>query len=368
MKKSKVKEIIMVIPILFTVFFLSSCQPVAEHSPVTLQSKIDSAKNGDVIDLSEEVLQINQNENYTITKNLTIKNGSIKNSSIIFTGDTLYLENINSINDLFLEGEDCVEDNFDIGVHLINTSIKTFHQNRRNCAIYMTEFSFINLFDIKTCFYISTDDTTFIADNNWTYYKWTKFSNEELNNFRFSGREAIQKIQSPYLKIYKENQLIQKGARAYIYNYPKNKYVAECMGLYPINLFSVKVLEKKGTIVLDEGSFELNPTDEHKTIIKNKINEDVLIGVYPSDLKYVEKPAAINDMQVKIVDKKFMGTGHYYITTVTNKGNYIKLDCLYEAEYRLGDSINLIPDMTKVYYFSLAENDDGINLLYNSQN
>ena len=49
--------------------------PPDEVQKVSLQEKIDNAKAGDIIDLSDELLVIDENGSFTITKKLTIKNG-----------------------------------------------------------------------------------------------------------------------------------------------------------------------------------------------------------------------------------------------------------------------------------------------------
>ncbi len=57
----------------------------APETPVkiTLKQRIAAAENGSVIDLGAETLEIEENDSYTISKPLTIKNGNIKTAAFI---------------------------------------------------------------------------------------------------------------------------------------------------------------------------------------------------------------------------------------------------------------------------------------------
>ena len=154
--------------------------------------------------------------------------------------------------------------------------------------------------------------------------------------------------------VMKDGFIQQIGAPLYLYNNPINKFVAGFIGTPPMNFLTVKVLEKNGKIVCDEGSFEINPTDEQAKYLKDYVNKEVSFGIRPEDLTYVDKPAGKDDMQMKITNKEPLGAEtHLYL--VSNKGQSIIAKTTANAEFRLGDSVYVVPDMTKAKFFALDE-------------
>ena len=154
--------------------------------------------------------------------------------------------------------------------------------------------------------------------------------------------------------VMKDGVIQQIGAPLFLYNNPINKFVAGFIGTPPMNFLTVKVLEKNGKIVCDEGSFEINPTDEQAKYLKDYVNKEVTFGIRPEDLTYVEKPAAKDDMQMKITNKEPLGAEtHLYL--VSNKGQSIIAKTTANADFRLGDSVNVVPNMEKAKFFSMEE-------------
>jgi multiple sugar transport system ATP-binding protein len=154
--------------------------------------------------------------------------------------------------------------------------------------------------------------------------------------------------------VMKDGVIQQIGAPLYLYNNPINKFVAGFIGTPPMNFLTVKVLEKNGKIVCDEGSFEINPTDEQAKYLKDYVNKEVTFGIRPEDLTYVEKPAAKDDMQMKITNKEPLGAEtHLYL--VSNKGQSIIARTTANVDFRLGDSVNVVPNMEKAKFFAMDE-------------
>ena len=152
--------------------------------------------------------------------------------------------------------------------------------------------------------------------------------------------------------VMKDGVIQQIGAPLYLYNYPINKFVAGFIGTPPMNFLTVKVLEKNGNIVCDEGSFEINPTAEQAKKLKDWVGKEITFGIRPEDLKYVEKPAAKDDMQMKITNKEPLGAEtHLYL--ISNKGQSIIAKTTATAEFRLGDTVNVVPNMEKAKFFEI---------------
>ena len=152
--------------------------------------------------------------------------------------------------------------------------------------------------------------------------------------------------------VMKDGIIQQIGAPLYLYNYPINKFVAGFIGTPPMNFLTVRVLEKNGAIVCDEGSFEINPTEEQAKALKAYVGKEVTFGIRPEDLTYVEKPAAKDDMQMKITNKEPLGAEtHLYL--ISNKGQSIIAKTTATAEFRLGDTVNVVPNMEKAKFFEI---------------
>ena len=152
--------------------------------------------------------------------------------------------------------------------------------------------------------------------------------------------------------VMKDGVIQQIGAPLYLYNYPINKFVAGFIGTPPMNFLTVKVLEKNGSIVCDEGSFEINPTEEQAKKLKDWVGKEITFGIRPEDLKYVEKPASKDDMQMKITNKEPLGAEtHLYL--ISNKGQSIIAKTTATAEFRLGDTVNVVPNMEKAKFFEI---------------
>ena len=161
--------------------------------------------------------------------------------------------------------------------------------------------------------------------------------------------------------VMKDGFIQQIGAPLYLYNNPINKFVAGFIGTPPMNFMTVKVLEKNGKIVCDEGSFEINPTDEQAKTLKEYVGKEVTFGIRPEDLTYTEKPVAKDDMQMKITNKEPLGAEtHLYL--ISNKGQSIIAKTTANAEFRLGDSVNVIPNMEKAKFFEINPDGEELNI------
>ena len=157
----------------------------------------------------------------------------------------------------------------------------------------------------------------------------------------------------------KGRNIQQIGAPMYLYNHPINKFVAGFIGTPPMNFMTVKVLEKNGKIIVDEGSFELTPTDEQAAKLKSYVGKDVTFGIRPEDLSYVDKATGNGDMQMKLTNKEPLGAEtHLYL--VSSKGQNIIAKTTANADFRLGDTVTVSPNMAKAKFFALDGEQENI--------
>ncbi|HOJ98254.1 MAG TPA: sn-glycerol-3-phosphate ABC transporter ATP-binding protein UgpC [Termitinemataceae bacterium] len=149
--------------------------------------------------------------------------------------------------------------------------------------------------------------------------------------------------------VMKDGKIQQIGSPLYLYNHPINKFVAGFIGSPPMNFLSVKVLEKNGSIILDEGSFEVKPMDEHVKYLKKYVGKEIFFGIRPEDLTYVESPAASNNIPVKITVVEPLGADiHLWLTTKTQP---LVARTEPHHTFHVGDQVNFVPHMEKAHYF-----------------
>jgi len=159
--------------------------------------------------------------------------------------------------------------------------------------------------------------------------------------------------------VMKDGFVQQIGAPMYLYNNPINKFVAGFIGTPPMNFLTVNVLERGGKIVCDEGSFEITPTDAQAAKLKDYIGKAVSFGIRPEDLRYADKPVGKDNMQMKIVNKEPLGAEtHLYLQS--NKDQPMIAKTTANADFRLGDTINVVPNMEKAKFFALEEGERNI--------
>jgi multiple sugar transport system ATP-binding protein len=149
--------------------------------------------------------------------------------------------------------------------------------------------------------------------------------------------------------VMKDGKIQQIGSPLYLYNHPINKFVAGFIGSPPMNFLTVKVAEKGGSVVLDEGTFAIKPAPDHVEYLKKHVGKEVFFGIRPEDLAYTEKPAAENNIPVKITVVEPLGADiHLWLTTGTQP-----LVARTEPHYqfKVGDTVNFIPRLDKARYF-----------------
>jgi multiple sugar transport system ATP-binding protein len=149
--------------------------------------------------------------------------------------------------------------------------------------------------------------------------------------------------------VMKDGKIQQIGSPLYLYNHPVNKFVAGFIGSPPMNFMTVKVTEKGGSLILEEGTFEIKPDPTHVEYLKKYVGKEVFFGIRPEDLSFTEKAAGENNMPVKITVVEPLGADiHLWLTTNTQP-----LVARTEPHYtfKVGDIANFTPRLDKARYF-----------------
>jgi multiple sugar transport system ATP-binding protein len=149
--------------------------------------------------------------------------------------------------------------------------------------------------------------------------------------------------------VMKDGKVQQIGSPLYLYNHPINKFVAGFIGSPPMNFLTVRVAEKNGSIILEEGSFELKPVAEHVTYLQGYVGKEIYFGIRPEDLSFTETPPAENSMKVKVEVIEPLGADiHLWLKTETQP---LVARTEPHHSFTLGETIRLVPHMDKARYF-----------------
>jgi multiple sugar transport system ATP-binding protein len=148
--------------------------------------------------------------------------------------------------------------------------------------------------------------------------------------------------------VMKDGLVQQIGSPLYLYNHPINKFVAGFIGSPPMNFLNVKVSEEGGSIVLDEGTCRLKPAAEHVQQLKPYVGKDLVLGVRPEDLPYVEGENA-NAIKAKISVVEPLGAEIHLWTQTAN--NQIVSRVPPHHVFHIGEIVQLAPVMAKARYF-----------------
>jgi multiple sugar transport system ATP-binding protein len=152
--------------------------------------------------------------------------------------------------------------------------------------------------------------------------------------------------------VMKDGKVQQIGSPMNLYNYPVNKFVAGFIGSPPMNFLTVKVSERNGSVVLDEGSFELKPLPQHAEYIRNYAGKEIFFGIRPEDMSFVENPVAENNISAKVTVVEPLGADiHLWLTTTGSAAQQMVARTEPHYTFKVGDTTNFTPRLEKARYF-----------------
>ena len=155
--------------------------------------------------------------------------------------------------------------------------------------------------------------------------------------------------------VMKDGKIQQIGSPLYLYNNPVNKFVAGFIGSPPMNFLTVKVVEEGGKILIDEGSFKIQPAQAHLSYLKPYVGKQVSFGIRPEDLPCTEDGAGGIPAKVTVVEP--LGAEiHLYAATPT-QSMIAKVPP--HHLFKIGDSVRFLPVLEKAKYFD-RETDEAI--------
>jgi multiple sugar transport system ATP-binding protein len=152
--------------------------------------------------------------------------------------------------------------------------------------------------------------------------------------------------------VMKDGKVQQIGSPMNLYNYPINKFVAGFIGSPPMNFLTVKVAEKNGSVVLDEGSFELRPLPAHAEYIKKYVGKEIFFGIRPEDMSYAKNSSTENNIPAKVTVVEPLGADiHLWLTTTGSAAQQMVARTEPHYIFKVGDIANFTPRLEKARYF-----------------
>jgi len=151
--------------------------------------------------------------------------------------------------------------------------------------------------------------------------------------------------------VMKDGLIQQIGGPLELYNDPANRFVAGFIGSPPMNFLTVKVTEESGKVYIDEGDFKLALPDEKAKLLKDYIGKQVVFGIRPEDLDYLEDEKKGLSIKANVGVIEPLGAEiHVYVNTenhqmIARVNPDVKLD--------VGKEVFLFPHFEKAVFFDL---------------
>lgn len=152
--------------------------------------------------------------------------------------------------------------------------------------------------------------------------------------------------------VMKDGEVQQIASPLDIYNQPNNLFVAGFIGSPSINQFRGMLTEKEGTLLFNEGTFQVIPSKEQYQYLQPFIGKEIVMAIRPEDLYDIEySTMAENPQMISTICDLVEPLGNEFIVYLqTEKTKFVaRLDPKKLPVMNTKMSINL--DMNKAHYF-----------------
>jgi len=156
--------------------------------------------------------------------------------------------------------------------------------------------------------------------------------------------------------VMKSGVIQQIGSPLDLYNHPANRFVAGFIGSPPMNFLSVTLRDEGGKIIADEGDSQIEITGRYLNALKPYIGKEIVFGVRPEDLSYIEKGGKGVHTKVDVIEP--LGAEiHVYVST---KKHQMIARVPPTVQFKVGDEAVFTPMVERVIFFDL-ETEQAIN-------
>jgi multiple sugar transport system ATP-binding protein len=151
--------------------------------------------------------------------------------------------------------------------------------------------------------------------------------------------------------VLKDGLIQQIGTPMGLYNHPINRFVAGFIGSPPMNILQSTLRDQGGKVMVDAGDFQIQMRPDITEKVRSYIGREVLFGTRPEDLVYVEAPKAGETFSAKVLVVEPLGAE--IMVYVTTSDNQIIVRVAPRYEFKVGDTLNLRPDLDKIHFFDM---------------
>jgi multiple sugar transport system ATP-binding protein len=152
--------------------------------------------------------------------------------------------------------------------------------------------------------------------------------------------------------VLKDGLIQQIGTPLGLYNVPINRFVAGFIGSPAMNIVKSTIREDKGKLVADEGDFQIVLGSKLSDEMRPYVGKDVLFGIRPEDLGYVEKPEQGKSLTGKVEVVEPLGAEiMVYVSTAQHPSIIVRVPP--HLQFKVGDMVSFNPQMEKIHFFDI---------------
>jgi multiple sugar transport system ATP-binding protein len=118
-----------------------------------------------------------------------------------------------------------------------------------------------------------------------------------------------------------------------------------------MNILTVDVKEENGKLYADEGSFQIAVEGKHGDNLKPYVGKQVLFGVRPEDLVWVETPGKDNNIRGKVTVVEPLGAEIHLYVAIQDQQVIVRTPPRHI--FQVDEDINLQPDMDRLHFFDM---------------
>jgi multiple sugar transport system ATP-binding protein len=149
--------------------------------------------------------------------------------------------------------------------------------------------------------------------------------------------------------VMKDGIIQQIGSPLQLYNDPANRFVAGFIGSPPMNFLNVSVEQEGKKVMINEGTFRLELPKDHAELLQDFVGKNVIFGIRPEDLDYVEQPKEGQHIKAKVGVIEPLGAEiHVFVNTDKHQ---IVASVSPNVELEVGKEIALFPHFEKAVFF-----------------
>ena len=146
--------------------------------------------------------------------------------------------------------------------------------------------------------------------------------------------------------VIRDGRIQQVSTPVELYQNPKNLFVAEFIGMPPMNIIEFNVSRDNGGLVLNKESFQLKIPYDFQRQLTGFINKRIYFGIRPSGISLTKE----GQIKGEVVFTEVIGEDRFAHIRLSQK---IEINVKVQDALKLnpGDSVCLALDSTRIYFF-----------------